>query len=89
TYISYLCTEIINSKRDSFEVARDIFKVSVDLEHPSDLSPWIELDDNIDWIVYDDKRFKREESEVRQMIIEEAERYLKCSKIEVNHIRKE
>ncbi|WP_337100102.1 hypothetical protein [Paenibacillus sp. YIM B09110] len=82
SYITLLCTEIVNSKRDVFEVTKEIFKISVDLEYPEDLSVWLELDDNVDWIVYDNKALKQDESVVRQMIIKEAKRYLATQEVE-------
>jgi len=76
SYLTYLCSEIVNNNRDSFEVTKDIFKILVELDYPENLLVWMQLDDNVDWIIYDNKALKQEESVVRQMIIEEAKRYL-------------
>jgi hypothetical protein len=43
---------------------------------------WLDLDDNVDWIVYDNKALKKDESIVRQMIIEEANRLLADQEVE-------
>jgi len=82
SYIAFLCSEIVNKKRDVFEVTKEIFKIIVDLEYSDDLSVWIELDDNVDWIYCDNKALKQEESVVRQLIIDEAKRYLVTQEVE-------
>jgi hypothetical protein len=76
SYITFLCSEIINNKRDSFDITKDIFKVTVELDYPEELSAWVNIDDNVDWIIYDNKGLKQEESVVRHMIFEEAKRFL-------------
>jgi hypothetical protein len=70
--ISLHCIEIIENLRDPFDVVRDIFKISVELCHPIYLSIWIELDDGIDRIIYDDEHYKPDEIELRNRIIEES-----------------
>ncbi|OZB96148.1 hypothetical protein [Paenibacillus sp. XY044] len=74
--IEDLCLEIIKNKRDSFDITKEIFKVTVEIDNPLELSVWNELDDGVDRIFYDDEYYKPDERELRERIKLEARRYL-------------
>ncbi|MCY9670852.1 hypothetical protein M5X11_39225 [Paenibacillus alginolyticus] len=76
TYLYFLCKEIINGTRNNFDIVRDIFRVIVELNHPVDLSIWMNLDEDIDRIIYDDKYYKPNETEVRDQILVEAKKFI-------------
>jgi len=68
------CNEILNENpRDIFDIVKNIFNVVVqDLDRAPEFSIWLELDDGIDRIRYDDEYYKPDEGELRDRIIEQA-----------------
>ena len=80
--IRQLCLEIVNKTRDPFDVTRDIFKVTVEINYPIDLSVWTNLDDEIDRIIYDDEYYKPDEKGLKEKIESEAKSYLAAQGVE-------
>ncbi|OAB42343.1 hypothetical protein [Paenibacillus antarcticus] len=80
--IRELCLEIVNKTRDPFEVTRDIFKVTIEIDYPADLSVWINLDDGIDRITYDDEYYRPDERELKEQIELEAKNYSAAQDVE-------
>ncbi|PAD74698.1 hypothetical protein [Paenibacillus campinasensis] len=80
--IRELCLKIVNKTRDPFEVTRDIFKVTFEIDYPADLSVWVNLDDGIDRIIYDDEYYKPDEKEFKEQIELEAKNYLAAQDVE-------
>ncbi|HZG86683.1 hypothetical protein [Paenibacillus sp.] len=83
-YMVKYCNEILsNTSRDIFDIVKDIFNVVVlDLDRAAEYSVWLELDDGIDRIRYDDEYFKPDEEELKNRIIEEARILLATQNVE-------
>ncbi|GIO41557.1 hypothetical protein [Paenibacillus apis] len=80
--IRKLCLEIVNKTKDPFEATKDIFKVTFEIDYPADLSVWINLDEGIDRIIYDDEYYKPDEKELKEQIELEAKNYLAAQDVE-------
>lgn len=85
TYLYYLCKEIISNSRNTNDIVKDILKVVSELDYPEDLITWVNIDEDLDRIMYDDQYHKPNEVEVRKQIILEAKKYIaKVDVLEVN-----
>ncbi|WP_046213557.1 hypothetical protein [Paenibacillus wulumuqiensis] len=81
-HIILMCQEIINQKSDLLKIASDIFREVVELHYPDDLVVWLEINDAIDRVIYDNEGEKQNEDALRKRIIYEAKKYLSIQEAE-------
>jgi len=80
--VEELCRELVHDTRDIFEVTKEIFKVTCEIGYPLDLSIWIELDDGVDRLLFDDEYYKPNEKELKERIKSEAKAFVASREVE-------
>lgn len=56
--------------------------MTIEIDYPADLSVWVNFDDGIDRIIYNDEYYKPDEKELKKQIELEAKNYLAAQDVE-------
>ena len=77
-YIALLATRILKEENGAklFDLAQEIFRIVVDLQHPEDLIEWYKISEMLDRLKYDTAPLEFSKDDVKAKMKEEARRFL-------------